>query len=137
MSEDVWSMLLAPAALLLLLAIALVLTCTRPTSHVDVSARTKLVEVFLIGIAVQCTHFVEEFVTGVAFGLMVVYLIIKAVRAGPRQLSEVGPEDNCEGARHQVRSRGRPVGGGNPPGFRGTRAPSQHARPPVHGTPGW
>ncbi len=64
MSENVQSMLLAPAALYLPLAVALVLTLARPPRRVGIGARTKFVEVFLIGIACQCAHTFEEFVTG-------------------------------------------------------------------------
>jgi len=58
-------MLLAPAGLYLPLIIAVVLTVFRPPRHVEPGAQKKLVEVFLIGIACQCIHCIEEFVTGI------------------------------------------------------------------------
>jgi len=58
-------MLLAPAGLYLPLVIALILAIIRTPRHVDAGARANLVGVFLIGIACQCAHFIEEFVTGI------------------------------------------------------------------------
>jgi len=65
MSENVQSMLLAPAGLYLPLVAALVLALVRRPRSDSVGARTKLVEVFLIGVACQCAHLIEEFATGV------------------------------------------------------------------------
>lgn len=65
MSENVQSMFLAPAGLYLPLVVALVLALRRPPRRGAAGDRTKLVEAFLIGIACQCAHTIEEFVTGV------------------------------------------------------------------------
>ena len=64
MSENVRSMLLTPAGLYFLLIVALILSLVRSPRHVEVEVRTRLVEVFLIGIVCQCAHMTEEFVTG-------------------------------------------------------------------------
>ncbi len=64
MGENGQSGLLAPALLLLLLFTAGILASTRSPRHADIKARTKLVEIFLLGIACQCAHAIEEFVGG-------------------------------------------------------------------------
>jgi hypothetical protein len=64
MSDQFRSLLLVPAGLYILLGVALVLILVRPPRPVDLDGRTKLVGAFLIGIAAQCAHTVEEFVTG-------------------------------------------------------------------------
>ncbi len=64
MSENAKSILLAPAGLYLLLVVALVLTLVRPHRLLDAGERARLVRLFLIGIACQCAHATEEFLTG-------------------------------------------------------------------------
>jgi hypothetical protein len=64
MSDDLQSIVLTPAGLYLPLVAALILASVRAPRGVDISARTKLIEAFLIGIACQCAHMIEEFVTG-------------------------------------------------------------------------
>jgi hypothetical protein len=65
MKESTQSLLLAPAGLYLPLLAALLLTMLRPPVHVASGPPTRLVELFLIGIACQCLHCIEEFVTGI------------------------------------------------------------------------
>jgi len=65
MNEGTQSMLLAPAGLYLPLVVAVVLTVFRPPQPGLPGTRRNLVEVFLIGIACQCIHCIEEFVTGI------------------------------------------------------------------------
>ena len=64
MSESTQSLLLAPAGLYLPLVVALVLSVARQPCDPESGDRTKLVELFLIGIACQCLHVIEEFTTG-------------------------------------------------------------------------
>ena len=63
MNEDLRSILLAPAGLYLPLIAAVVLTLVRTPRRVGRGAVTKLAGLFLVGIAIQCLHFVEEFST--------------------------------------------------------------------------
>ena len=56
-------MLLAPAAVYLPLVAALVLTFVRTPRRNGAGERTRLVLVFLIGVAVQFTHFSEDYST--------------------------------------------------------------------------
>lgn len=65
MDEEVRSMLLAPAGLYLPLVAALVLTLLRTPSSRRVGDRTDLIRIFLIGVAVQCAHFGEEYLTSI------------------------------------------------------------------------
>ena len=58
-------MLLAPAGLYLPLVVALVLAIVRPPRRVAIEARAKFVRLFLIGIAFQCAHIIEEFIAGI------------------------------------------------------------------------
>ena len=64
MSDNIRSMLLAPGGMYLLLAVALVLTLVRPHRRLDVGERDSLINPLLLGIASQCVHMVEEFITG-------------------------------------------------------------------------
>jgi len=57
------SILLGLAPLGVMLAIACVLTVARPLIPGPL-ARDRLVRIFLLGVALQCAHFVEEFTTG-------------------------------------------------------------------------
>lgn len=57
-------MLLAPAGLYLPLVAALVLTFLRTRGSTRDGDRTRLIRIFLIGVAVQCAHFSEEYLTG-------------------------------------------------------------------------
>ena len=64
MNQSTQSLLLAPAGLYLPLLAALLLTVFRPPGPAEAGPPTKLVGLFLIGIACQCLHCIEEFVTG-------------------------------------------------------------------------
>lgn len=63
MNENVRSVLTGTAGLSVAALAALLLTVLRkPVAH-DPAERTRATQLFLIGLAVQCLHFVEEFVT--------------------------------------------------------------------------
>lgn len=62
MSEAARSMLLMPAMLYVAAAAALLLTFTRPTRAADDAT----LRIYLLGIAAQCLHFLEEYATGFA-----------------------------------------------------------------------
>ncbi len=64
MSESLRSILLGTSALWIALAVALVLTVVRLAPSTDPSRRDRLLRLFLLGVAAQCIHTVEEFVTG-------------------------------------------------------------------------
>ncbi|NNE99089.1 MAG: hypothetical protein HKN25_08725 [Pyrinomonadaceae bacterium] len=64
MNESVQNLLLAPAGLYIPLLIALLLTFTRSPHRDSNGAPVSFVGAFLIGIAIQCAHFIEEFITG-------------------------------------------------------------------------
>ncbi|HSR70549.1 MAG TPA: HXXEE domain-containing protein [Acidobacteriota bacterium] len=57
-------MLLAPAAVYLVLFLAVVITALRPPRSLGAAERLGLVELFLLGVACQCLHMLEEFLTG-------------------------------------------------------------------------
>ncbi len=63
MSDSLRSILLVTAVLDVMLVIAIGLTVFR-TVHPDTVARDRLISLFLIGIAAQSIHFIEEFTTG-------------------------------------------------------------------------
>ncbi len=50
--------------LYVMLAIAVIVSISRPLSTGTVNERTALVNLFLIGIAIQCIHLLEEYLTG-------------------------------------------------------------------------
>ena len=64
MTAELESMLLAPVALYFFLFVALILWLTRPVYKSDRIERMNLVEILLLGLACQCAHFVEEFISG-------------------------------------------------------------------------
>ena len=64
MSESVRSMILGPSVLYGVAAIALVLTIVRRPAKNSDDAIDAIIRLYLIGIAFQCLHFTEEFVTG-------------------------------------------------------------------------
>jgi len=64
MSENMRSMMLGTAGLHVLALIAVVLTLSRTLKQENEARLDGLVRVFLIGLACQCLHFIEEFVTG-------------------------------------------------------------------------
>ena len=65
MSNSLRSILLGTALLDVMLVIALGLTVLRlPSPRPDTTARDRVISLFLIGIAAQSVHFMEEFITG-------------------------------------------------------------------------
>jgi len=64
MSENVRSMVLGPSVLYGVAVIALVLTIARRPAKDSGNAIDGIICLYLMGIAFQCLHFVEEFVTG-------------------------------------------------------------------------
>lgn len=64
MDETLRSMLLSPSALYVLAGIALALTLSRRRSDVEKETADRFVEIFLVGVSVQCLHFAEEFTGG-------------------------------------------------------------------------
>jgi hypothetical protein len=64
MSEEIRSMLIIPAVFFVFAAVSLVLTLLRPPRRLDASESDRLVLPLLVGIACQCVHCIEEFVTG-------------------------------------------------------------------------
>ncbi|HEX4640834.1 MAG TPA: hypothetical protein VH252_05575 [Chthoniobacterales bacterium] len=64
MSENARSMVFGPSVLYGVAVIALVLTVIRRPAKDSADAIEGIVRLYLIGIAFQCLHFTEEFVTG-------------------------------------------------------------------------
>ena len=64
MSENVRSMVLGPSVLYGVAIAALVLTIVRKPVNYSDQQIDRVIRLYLIGIAFQCLHFVEEFVTG-------------------------------------------------------------------------
>lgn len=65
MNENIQSMLLAPAGLFVPFILAIVFTIIRPLKDLSIDVRQKFVGLFLIGVACQCAHLIEEFSTGI------------------------------------------------------------------------
>src|SRR5947207_12200600 len=63
MSESARSMILGPSVLYGVAAVALVLTIVRRPAKNSAGAIDSIVRLYLIGIAFQCLHFTEEYVT--------------------------------------------------------------------------
>ncbi len=63
MNENLRSMLTGTAGLSAGAVVALLLTILRRPVDGDLAARERMVCLFLIGLAAQCLHFMEEFVT--------------------------------------------------------------------------
>ena len=63
MSESLQSILIGQSALYVLILVALIFTAARPI-RADATEMRSLSRIFLVGIACQCVHLVEEFVTG-------------------------------------------------------------------------
>ncbi len=63
MNENLRSILLGTAGLSAGAVVALLLTILRPMVEDDQAGRDRTARLLLIGIAVQCLHFTEEFVT--------------------------------------------------------------------------
>lgn len=64
MEQSVRSVLIGTSPLTLLLVLAAILTALRAPPRPDAVARAATLRWFLLGIAMQCVHAVEEFVTG-------------------------------------------------------------------------
>lgn len=64
MSDGVRSMILGPSVLYLVALVAFVLTVTRHAPGPQPEALDRVIRIYLLGIAAQCFHFVEEFVSG-------------------------------------------------------------------------
>jgi hypothetical protein len=64
MDDDLRSMIAGPAPLYILAALALALTWRRRGYTQSRDDRDRLIDLVLLGIAAQCLHFTEEFVTG-------------------------------------------------------------------------
>jgi hypothetical protein len=62
-NESLQSVLIGTSALSAIAIVALLLTIVRSADNTDATARDKVVRLLLIGISVQCIHFVEEFIT--------------------------------------------------------------------------
>ena len=63
MNENLRSVLTGTAALWVGAAVALLLTILRRPVHGDLAGREQTARLFLLGLAVQCMHFMEEFLT--------------------------------------------------------------------------
>jgi hypothetical protein len=63
MSENLQNIFIATSALSLALLVAVFLTIIRKPGTTDINLREKFVNLFLIGVAFQCLHFAEEFIT--------------------------------------------------------------------------
>ena len=61
MVEGVQSVLLGTAGLSVALVAAVALTLARPGLSEDQALRDRAAQLFLVGVAIQCLHFVEEF----------------------------------------------------------------------------
>jgi hypothetical protein len=64
MSEQLKSILIGLSGLYLALIISLFLTIYKSPIEMEKGKRDNLVNFFMFGIAVQCFHFMEEFITG-------------------------------------------------------------------------
>jgi hypothetical protein len=64
MSENVRSMVFGPSVLYGVALVALILTIARRPAKYSSEAIDRIIGLYLIGIAFQCLHFTEEFVTG-------------------------------------------------------------------------
>jgi len=64
MSENVRSMVLVPSVLYGVAVIAVILTIVRRPAKNSAEAIDGITRLYLVGIAFQCLHFTEEFVTG-------------------------------------------------------------------------
>lgn len=64
MNESLRSVLIGTSALSVVLVAAIGLTLGRPFPSRDPKARDRLIRLFLLGVAIQCLHAIEEFVTG-------------------------------------------------------------------------
>src|SRR2546423_2931620 len=64
MSENVRSMVFGPSVLYGVALVALILTIARRPARYSREAIDRIIGLYLIGIAFQCLHFTEEFVTG-------------------------------------------------------------------------
>ncbi len=64
MNEGLRSVLVGTSALSLVLAVAAVLTALRWRWTADSGLRNRILEIFQLGIALQCLHFLEEYLTG-------------------------------------------------------------------------
>ncbi len=63
MSESLQSILIGTSALSAVIVVAIFLTILRKPETTDINLRDRFVNLFLIGVAFQCPHFVEEFIT--------------------------------------------------------------------------
>lgn len=63
MSDGLRSMLLGTLILDTIALVALILTIVRPAIQ-EADARDRIITLFLVGVAAQCFHFIEEFSTG-------------------------------------------------------------------------
>ena len=63
-SDSVRSMVLGPSVLYGVALVALVLTLARRASSPESKALDRVTRTYLVGIALQCLHFIEEFVAG-------------------------------------------------------------------------
>jgi len=63
MNENLRSMLTGTAVLWVAAALALLLTILRRPVDGDLAGREQTARLFLLGLAVQCMHFMEEFIT--------------------------------------------------------------------------
>ena len=63
MSESLQSIFIGTSALSAVIVVAILLTIFRNYKNLNLQALDRLVNLFLIGIAFQCLHFVEEFIT--------------------------------------------------------------------------
>jgi len=63
MNEDLRSVLTGTAGLSAAAVVALLLTIVRKPVDSDLAGRERTARLFLIGLAAQCLHFMEEFVT--------------------------------------------------------------------------
>jgi hypothetical protein len=63
MSENIQSIIIGTSLLSVAILVAIFLTIVRRSDNSDLQVRDRLVNLFLICIAFQCIHFVEEFIT--------------------------------------------------------------------------
>jgi hypothetical protein len=64
MSDSVRSMVFGPSVLYVVALAALIMTVARTVRDRSERARADVIRLYLIGIACQCIHFTEEYVTG-------------------------------------------------------------------------
>lgn len=64
LTDETRSMVLGPSALYVVALAALVLTLTRHARLARPELRDRVVRIYAVGIAAQCAHLMEEFVTG-------------------------------------------------------------------------